>query len=64
MAALPAERYAVDVAEDGRTGWELAAAHEYDLIILDLMLPLLSGTELLIRIRRKNRQVPILVLVG
>jgi len=62
--ALRAERYAVDVAEDGRTGWELAAAHEYDLIILDLMLPLLSGTELLIRIRRKKRQVPILVLTA
>jgi len=62
--ALRAERYAIDVAEDGRTGWELAAAHEYDLIILDLMLPLLSGTELLIRIRRKKRQVPILVLTA
>ena len=62
--ALRAERYAVDVAEDGRTGLELAAAHEYDLIILDLMLPLLSGTELLIRIRRKKRQVPILVLTA
>jgi len=62
--ALRAERYAVDVAEDGRTGWELAAAHEYDLIILDLMLPLLSGTELLIRIRRKKWQVPILVLTA
>ena len=62
--ALRAERYVVDVAEDGRTGWELAAAHEYDLIILDLMLPLLSGTELLIRIRRKKRQVPILVLTA
>ena len=62
--ALRAERYAVDVAADGRTGWELAAAHEYDLIILDLMLPLLSGTELLIRIRRKKRQVPILVLTA
>jgi DNA-binding response OmpR family regulator len=62
--ALRAESYAVDVAADGRAGWELAAAHQYDLIILDLMLPLLSGTELLIRIRRKNRQVPILVLTA
>ena len=62
--ALRAERYAVDVAEDGRTGWELTEAHQYDLIILDLMLPLLSGTELLLRIRRKSRQVPILVLTA
>ena len=62
--ALRAERFAVDVAEDGCTGWELAEAHQYDLIILDLMLPLLSGTELLLRIRRKSRQVPILVLTA
>ena len=41
--ALRAERYAVDVAEDGQRGWELAKAYDYDLIILDLMLPQLSG---------------------
>src|SRR5579863_3621767 len=58
--ALRAERYAVDVAEDGQQGWALAEAYDYDLIILDLMLPGLSGTELLKRIRRKNQQVLIL----
>ena len=62
--ALRADSYAVDVAEDGGRGWELAAAYEYDLVILDLMLPVLSGTELLKRIRRKNQQVPILVLTA
>src|SRR3984885_3468583 len=60
--ALRAERYAVDVAEDGPSGWSLAEAYEYDLIILDLMLPGLSGAELLKRISRKNEQVPILIL--
>ena len=44
----------------GEAGWALAEAYDYDLIILDLMLPLLSGTEVLRRIRRKNQQVPIL----
>jgi two-component system, OmpR family, copper resistance phosphate regulon response regulator CusR len=62
--ALEAERYAVDVAADGQAGWALAEAYDYDLIILDLMLPGLSGTEVLRRVRRKNQQVPILILTA
>jgi DNA-binding response OmpR family regulator len=62
--ALRAESYAVDVAEDGQRGWELAQSYHYDLIILDLMLPQLPGEELLRRIRRTNPSVPILVLTA
>ena len=62
--ALKAERYAVDAAGDGQAGWELADTYNYDLVILDLMLPVLSGSEVLRRIRRKNEQVPILVLTA
>ena len=62
--ALRAESYAVDVAEDGLGGWELAQAYEYDLIILDLMLPQLPGEEVLRRIRRTNQRVPILILTA
>jgi len=62
--ALKAERYAVDTAVDGNSGWELADAYEYDLIILDLMLPGVSGTEILRRVRRKNQHVPILILTA
>jgi DNA-binding response OmpR family regulator len=62
--ALRAESYAVDVAEDGLRGWELAQAYEYDLIILDLMLPQLPGEEVLRRIRRTNQRVPILILTA
>jgi two-component system, OmpR family, copper resistance phosphate regulon response regulator CusR len=62
--ALEAERYAVDVALDGQTGWEMAQAYDYDLLILDLMLPSLSGTEILTRIRGKNQEVPILILTA
>lgn len=62
--ALRAERFAVDVADDGLRGWELAQAYDYDLVILDLMLPQLGGTELLQRIRRRSQQVPILVLTA
>jgi two-component system copper resistance phosphate regulon response regulator CusR len=62
--ALRSERYAVDVAADGPSGWEFVEAYDYDLIILDVMLPALSGTDLLERIRRKNQHVPILVLTA
>ena len=61
---LRAERFAVDVARDGESGWDMASANDYDLVILDLMLPKLSGTEVLSRIRRKNTSVPILILTA
>jgi len=61
---LAAERFAVDVARDGKTGWELAQTYQYDLIILDLMLPGLTGGEVLRRIRKANSQVPVLILTA
>jgi DNA-binding response OmpR family regulator len=61
---LRAERYAVDVYHDGQNGWEAADAYNYDLMILDLMLPGLNGTEILEKVRRKNPQVPILILTA
>lgn len=61
---LRAERLAVDVAHEGQRGWEMVETYNYDLIILDLMLPGLSGTEILKRLRRQNTQVPVLVLTA
>lgn len=61
---LTAERYAVDIAGDGREGLELVEAFPYDLIVLDLMLPGMEGREVLQRIRRKNTCVPVLVLTA
>ena len=61
---LKAERFAVDVYHDGQSAWEAADIYNFDLIILDLMLPKLSGTEVLEKIRRKNQQVPILILTA
>lgn len=61
---LTAERYAVDIASDGREGLEFANTYPYDLILLDLMLPSMSGVEVLQRIRRTNQYVPILVLTA
>lgn len=64
LRGLKAERYAVDVCHDGQSAWESAEAYNYDLIILDLMLPGLSGTEVLGKVRRKNQEVPILILTA
>jgi len=61
---LRAERYAVDAALDGDAGWAMVNTYEYDLVILDLMLPGIGGLDLLGRIRRRNTQVPILVLTA
>jgi two-component system copper resistance phosphate regulon response regulator CusR len=61
---LRAERFAVDVAYDGNTGWEMASSVDYDLVVLDLMLPGLNGTELLRRLRRKGGKAPVLVLTA
>jgi len=61
---LEAEHFAVDRAGDGLTGLDAARLGPYDLIILDLMLPGLSGTELLVRLRKVNSDVPILILTA
>ena len=61
---LRAERFAIDVAHDGDSGWDLASRYEYDVIILDLMLPGLSGTEVLEKIRKRNLRTPVLVLTA
>jgi two-component system copper resistance phosphate regulon response regulator CusR len=61
---LKAERYAVDVAENGDTGWAMAHTYDYDLVILDLGLPGMDGKELLRRIRGRNARIPILVLTA
>jgi len=61
---LTAERFAVDVASDGNSGFELATTYHYDLLVLDLMLPGMNGTELLLRIRKNNSTVPVIILTA
>jgi two-component system copper resistance phosphate regulon response regulator CusR len=61
---LRAESFAVDVAGDGLRGWELASKVDYDLVILDLKLPELSGTELLRRLRGRGGKAAVLVLTA
>lgn len=56
--------YAVDVAYDGEDGAHLSETGEYDLIVLDLMLPKISGSGVLKRLRDRGRQTPVLVLTA
>ena len=57
------EGYEVEKAFDGRTGLERALAGGHDLILLDIMLPGLSGMEVLRRLRRES-QVPVIMLTA
>ena len=59
-----AASFAVDVAGDGEDGLHLARTNPYDLVILDLMLPKLSGLEVLRKLRAEGRRFPVLILTA
>jgi len=61
---LEQEYYTVDVANDGRAGLDLALSEEYDLIILDIMLPIIDGITLLREVRKEKNETPILMLTA
>ena len=56
--------FVVDVASDGEDGLNLALEMEFDLIVLDLMLPVLNGWHVLSRLREKKRQALVLILTA
>jgi DNA-binding response OmpR family regulator len=56
--------YAVDVAGDGEAGLFMAENNEYDLVVLDLMLPKLAGPALLERYRQSGHEAPVLILTA
>ena len=61
---LEQESFAVDVANDGKYGYDLASSEDYDLIILDLMLPGIDGLEICRRLRKHDNHSPILMLTA
>jgi DNA-binding response OmpR family regulator len=61
---LEEQHYIVDIALDGEAGWQQAEAFNYDLILLDLMLPKLDGISLCQRLRTSGYGGPILVLTA
>ncbi|MBP8910443.1 MAG: response regulator transcription factor [Phycisphaerae bacterium] len=56
--------YAVDISYDGEDGQHQALSNRYDLIVLDLMLPKVSGLDILARLRREGNRVPVLILTA
>lgn len=61
---LSEEGHEVSLAFTGDEGLRMATEHEFDLLILDIMLPGINGLELCRSVRRQNRQTPILFLTA
>ncbi len=61
---LAAEGFSVDVAADGEDGLWRVTENDYDVVVLDVMLPKLSGYELLKRMRAADNWTPVLMLTA
>src|SRR5581483_4672127 len=61
---LRAEGYDVVATGDGAQGFELARGGQFDLLVLDVMLPSMSGLEITMRLRRLGVRTPILLLTA
>jgi DNA-binding response OmpR family regulator len=61
---LEEEQYQVDLTEDGETGLANALAGDYDLLILDIMLPKRDGMSILTEVRRRRLDTPVLMLTA
>lgn len=62
--ALEEESYAVDLCADGSSGLELARDNNYDLIILNVMLPGMSGLQILEILRKEKLKTPVLIVTA
>jgi len=61
---LEDENYSVDIALDGLRGLELATNRIYDLVLVDWMLPGISGIDITKQIRKSNKKIPIIFLTA
>ncbi len=61
---LTAQHYQLDIAADGQAGWDLADAFQYDLILLDLMLPRLDGVRFCQKLRGQGDLTPVLLMTA
>ena len=61
-AGLRKMGYAVDLVADGAEGFDYARLNDYDVIVLDLMLPTMDGLTVLQRLRALGRQTHVLIL--
>ena len=61
---LKEEGYAVDIAYDGEQGYFLAKTNDYDVILLDLMLPKIDGITLCKRLKEESVASPVIMLTA
>lgn len=61
---LEQEHYAADVAYNGTDGYDLASSGEYDMILLDLMLPGMNGIDVCATLRKNNVHTPVIILTA
>jgi two-component system, OmpR family, response regulator len=62
--ALIDQNYAVDVASDGQSGWDLIEVYDYDLVLLDIMLPKLDGIQFCQKVRQQGYMIPVMMLTA
>ena len=63
-AMLKSDGYVVDISEDGEDGLEIGKLYDYDIIVLDLLIPIIDGYEVVRRLRAARVKTPILILSG
>lgn len=61
---LTSEGFAVDVAENGKEGLDMAKAKPYDLMLIDLMMPVMGGIELMEQVRQLDPEIIMIVITG
>lgn len=61
---LEQQNYVVDVAEDGEAALQISTAEDYDLILLDIMLPKVNGIEVCQTLRRRGFRGPVMILTA
>lgn len=61
---LEKARYSVDIVHDGLQAWEYVSLSTYDVVVLDIMMPGLSGLEVLNKIRKNHITVPVMLLTA
>ena len=62
--SLMGEHYAVDVVDDGQAGWQMVTSFDYDLIVLDVVLPKLDGIQFCQKLREHSYHMPVLLVTA
>jgi DNA-binding response OmpR family regulator len=56
--------YAVDVAEDGANAWDALQLHDYHLLVTDNQMPMMSGVDLVAKVRQAGKKLPVVMVTG